>query len=77
AMRILDTDQMRQMYRNELQKYVQNRAGYTPNDRIVPIRFINEPLTIENGLLTQTYKIKRNVVFDRFASVIQEMYGQE
>ncbi len=77
AMRILDTDRMRQMYRNELQKYVQNRAGYTPNDRIVPIRFISEPLTIENGLLTQTYKIKRNVVFDRFAAVIQEMYGQE
>lgn len=75
AMTILNSEKMCQVYRNELQKYVQNRPGYSINDRIGPIRFVSEPFTIENGLLTQTYKIKRNVVFDRFATLIQEMYG--
>jgi len=33
-----------------------------------------EPLSVENGLMTQTLKIKRNPVAERYAHLIQEMY---
>ncbi len=35
---------------------------------------IVEPMTVENGLLTASLKVKRNVVYERYGEVIDEMY---
>lgn len=35
---------------------------------------IVEPMTIESGLLTASLKVKRKVVYDRYADLIDEMY---
>ena len=40
-------------------------------------RFVTDELTIENGGLTPTQKIKRNAVADRYKQVINEMYNAE
>ncbi len=37
-------------------------------------RLLPEPLSIANGLLTASLKVKRNVVEDRYAHLIDEMY---
>lgn len=37
-------------------------------------RVLPEPMTVENGILTASLKVKRKVVHERYADVIDEMY---
>ena len=62
------------LYRQELTREVQNRPGYRPDDRIGPFCLIQEPFSIENGLLTQTLKVKRPVVMERYRDMIDGMF---
>ncbi len=70
----LDTEAIRNIFREELNREVKNRSGYSSNDRIGVFSFILEPFAIDNGLMTQTFKIKRNVVNDRYQDIINEMF---
>jgi long-chain acyl-CoA synthetase len=62
------------LYRQELVREVQNRPGYRPDDRIGPLQFVLEPFSIENGLLTQTLKVRRPVVMERYRDMIDGMF---
>ncbi len=64
------------LFRQELNREVQNRPGYRPDDRIGPFRLILEPFTIENGMMTQTLKIKRPVVTERYRDMIDGMFSR-
>ncbi|MDX2240234.1 MAG: long-chain fatty acid--CoA ligase [Leptolyngbyaceae cyanobacterium bins.302] len=70
----LDSKPIQDLIRKELNREVQNRPGYRADDRIGPFRLLLEPFAIENGLLTQTLKIRRNVVMDRYQGMINEMF---
>jgi long-chain acyl-CoA synthetase len=65
------------LYRQELNREVQNRPGYRQDDRIGPFSLILEPFAIENGMMTQTMKIKRPVVTDYYRAIINGMFEQE
>ena len=52
----------------------QNRE-FASFETIKDFRLLPE-FTIENGLLTPTLKVKRNVAMERFADVIEEMYKE-
>jgi long-chain acyl-CoA synthetase len=70
----LDSKPIQDLFRKELNREVQDRPGYKIDDRIGPFRLLLEPFSIENGLLTQTLKIRRNVVIDRYQGMINEMF---
>jgi long-chain acyl-CoA synthetase len=70
----LEAKPVQDLFRQELSREVKNRPGYRPDDRIGPFRLLTEPFTIENGLLTQTLKIRRPVVTDRYRGMIDEMF---
>ncbi len=70
----LNKPKIRNLYREELTREVQNRAGYSINDRIGVFEFLPEPFTIDNGYLTQTFKIRRNIVFERYQDIIVKMF---
>ncbi|MBW4521787.1 MAG: long-chain fatty acid--CoA ligase [Scytolyngbya sp. HA4215-MV1] len=72
---ILDSKPIQDLIRQELNRRVQDRPGYRPDDRIGPFRLILEPFSIENGLMTQTLKVRRNVVMDRYQDMINEMFA--
>ncbi|MBD2180956.1 AMP-binding protein [Planktothrix sp. FACHB-1355] len=70
----LDSKIVQDLFRQELNREVQNRPGYRPDDRIGPFRLILEPFSIENGMMTQTLKIRRPVVMERYSDSIDAMY---
>jgi long-chain acyl-CoA synthetase len=70
----LGSSEIQDLFRKELAREVQNRPGYRPDDRIGGFRLISEPFSIENGLLTQTMKIRRPVVVERYRDMINGMF---
>ena len=62
------------LFRKELNREVQNRPGYRADDRIGPFRLIQEQFSMENGMLTQTLKIKRPVVTEHYRDMIDGMF---
>ncbi|QMS89805.1 AMP-binding protein [Nostoc edaphicum CCNP1411] len=63
------------LFRQELNREVQNRPGYRPDDRIGAFKLILEPFSIENGLMTQTLKVRRHVVTERYRDIIDGMFA--
>ncbi|MEH2380585.1 MAG: AMP-binding protein [Nostoc sp.] len=63
------------LFRQELNREVQNRPGYRPDDRIGTFKLILEPFSIENGLMTQTLKVRRHVVTERYGDIIDGLFA--
>ena len=57
----------------ELQSNIKNRPNYRAFERLCNINFINE-CTVENGMMTQTLKIKKNIVCEKYKDKIENMY---
>ncbi len=70
----LDQKEVQDLLRQELNREVKNRPGFRPDDRIATFRLLQEPFSIENGMLTQTLKVKRNLVRERYQAIIDEMF---
>ncbi len=70
----LDSPAVQDLFRQELTREVKNRPGYRPDDRIGPFKLILEPFSLENGMLTQTLKIRRPVVMERYHDMINGMF---
>ena len=62
------------LYRDELTREVKNRPGYKADDRITDFRFITESFSQANGTMTQTFKIKRPIVRDKYQALIDEIF---
>ncbi|MFM7448478.1 MAG: long-chain fatty acid--CoA ligase [Leptolyngbyaceae cyanobacterium] len=71
----LEDKPIQELMRQELNREVQNRPSFRVDDRIGPFRLLLEPFSIDNGLMTQTLKIRRNVVMDRYQGMINEMFN--
>jgi long-chain acyl-CoA synthetase len=72
----LNSSQITDLFRDELNREVKNRPGYRADDKIAVMRLISESFSIDNGLLTQTMKIRRPVVMERYHGMIDEMFAR-
>ncbi|WP_019505659.1 long-chain fatty acid--CoA ligase [Pleurocapsa sp. PCC 7319] len=63
------------LYRDELNREVKNRPGYRADDRITNFRLIPQPFSQANGMMTQTFKIKRPIVREKYQNLIKEMFA--
>ncbi|MGF1480929.1 MAG: AMP-dependent synthetase/ligase [Cyanophyceae cyanobacterium] len=70
----LNSKPVRDLFRQELNREVKDRPGYRADDRIGPFEFILEPFSIEDGTMTQTLKVKRPVVKERYHDIINRMF---
>lgn len=71
----LNSKPLRDLFRQELNREIQDRPGYSRNDRIGPFHLLAEPFSIDNGTMTQTLKIKRPVVMEHYQDIIGQMFS--
>ncbi|CAF1587630.1 unnamed protein product, partial [Adineta steineri] len=50
------------------------RRGLMSYEQVKAIEFIKEPFTIENGLLTPTFKARRYAVEKKYKELFQNIY---
>ena len=62
------------LFKQELKREVKNRPGYRADDQIKVFELILEPFSSENGMMTQTLKIKRPIVTERYQGMINGMF---
>lgn len=51
------------------------QEDFTSYEKVVKFKLISEPFSIQNGMLTNTLKVKRNILIDQYKSLIEEMYS--
>ncbi len=61
-------------FTSRLNRRLQARPGARPDERLAGVALV-EPFSIENGLLTQTLKQRRDRIADRDAAAIASIYG--
>jgi len=61
--------------RAEVEERTSPREGFGPHETVRRVHLLATPFSIEDGTLTHTLKLKRNVVLERFAAEIRGMYG--
>jgi long-chain acyl-CoA synthetase len=74
--KILDKEIILEKYRQELTQQIKNRPGYRPDDQVKTFKLILEPFSQENGMMTQTLKVKRPVVMEHYRDIIVGMFDK-
>jgi len=70
---LLEQPEVAELYRKTVEAVNDDLARY---ERIREYRLLPEPLTVENGALTPTLKVKRRVIDERYAKIITEIYSR-
>ena len=60
----------------EIRELNESRDSYSRHERIGGFRMVLTPFSVENGMMTQTLKIKKQIVADKLHSHIRSMYDQ-
>lgn len=66
--------EVQKLFKKVLTDCVKSRPHYRPFERIQYFKILNEPFTIENGLMTQTMKLRKNEIQKRYEVLIKEMF---
>jgi len=66
---------LRKLLRSEINRLLAARSGARADERVLGVALV-QPFTIENGLLTQTLKQRRERIVSRDSGVISSIYGR-
>jgi long-chain acyl-CoA synthetase len=64
-------DEIRALYEKEIQRI---QKDLPPHERVRRFELLPEQLTVENGEITPTLKVKRKVVESKYSALIEKMY---
>lgn len=70
---VTQDERVRELIQDELDQY---SRGFRPYERPLDCALTTTALTVENGLLTPTLKVKRRAVEARFAAAFNALYGR-
>ena len=57
-----------------MDRRVTRETGCRPTDRIATLQVLSEALTPDNGMLTQTMKVRRHVIAEHYQDTIALLF---
>lgn len=69
---ILATEQVQKVFQQLFRSYSRQAAAH---EKVRDFRLVLEPFSVDNGMMTPTMKLKRKVIGERYADLIEEMYA--
>jgi long-chain acyl-CoA synthetase len=70
---LLEHEDVRSLFDQTFRTYNHEAAAH---EKIRNFRLLAEPFTVEDGTLTPTLKLRRSVITDRYADLVDEMYEE-
>lgn len=68
---------LRDLIKKEINTYIKNKQNLQSFEKIKQFEVLNESFSVDNGMVSQTAKIKRNVVFDTYKNIISKMFAEK
>lgn len=68
---------LRDLIKREIATYIKNKQNLKNFEQIKQFEVLNENFNIDNGMLSQTSKIKRNNIFEKYKATISEMFDKK
>lgn len=68
---VLDHPEVQRLYKGEIDRLLPGLADF---EKIRRFSLIGEELTVDNGLLTPTLKVRKRSLLERYAHMVEEMY---
>jgi long-chain acyl-CoA synthetase len=69
---LAEEDQVLELVQKELDRA---NSNYAQVEQVKKFKILDHDLSIETGELTPTLKVKRNVVYDRYEDLFEQLYG--
>lgn len=68
---------LRELIQKEITTYIKNKQNLKPFEKIKSFEVIKESFTMANGLMSQTAKMKRNNIFEKYKTLISNMFDKK
>ena len=68
---------LRELIKKEIASHINNKKNLKPFEKIKNFEVLNENFSTSNGLMSQTAKMKRNTISEKYEKPISEMYDDK
>ncbi len=63
--------------KKEIDSYIKHKMGLKPFEKVKQFEMLKESFTSANGMLTQSAKIKRDIVVQKYNNLIEKMFSKK
>ncbi|MGI6679974.1 MAG: AMP-binding protein [Bdellovibrionota bacterium] len=67
---------LRDLIKQEINTYIKKKANLKPFEKIRQFEILKQGFNVENGMLNQTSKLRRNVIFEKYSKLISNMFAK-
>lgn len=68
---------LRDLIKQEINTYIKHKSHLKPFEKIKQFEILKHGFNVENGMLNQTSKLRRNVIFDKYSKLISKMFSKD
>ena len=68
---------LRELIKKEISTYINHKKNLKPFEKIKDFEVLNDNFTMANGMMSQTAKMKRNVISEKYEKPISNMYDKK